>query len=137
MLGALLVFAVLCGLAGAWRGNPTSWALIASAGFSSLLIWAGVPFDGLIWFLIDLVVIVVILTCSRTFPDWIVVALFFAAWPLYPRVEAGDGTASDVVNIVVALQLIVSAPWRRFMARAKRTLHRHDDWTNLNLKVAA
>jgi hypothetical protein len=112
VIDALLILAVLCGCAGAWFGNRTSMALLASAGLSSALIWLGVRFVEPMWMLIDCAVAGVILCKPIKYSDCPVVALFIAAWALYPSVAAGDEQASLLVDLIVAAQLILSAPWR-------------------------
>lgn len=117
MIFALLILAVLCGCGGAWRGNRTSIALLASIGLSSLFIALGVPFLMPVWLMIDLGVIALVLTGGVKCSDVLVLSLFFAAWPLYPSVGDGDLQASEMVNLIVAVQLILSAPWRWALSR--------------------
>lgn len=124
MLEALLILAVICGCAGAWRGNCTSMALLASAGLSSAFIWLGVPFVGPVWVMIDLAVVAVALSCGVKPSDLLVVALFFGAWPLYPSVQDGDAEAARLVNCIVVAQFLLSAPWR--WALHKLNLRRAD-----------
>lgn len=112
MIDALLIIGVLCGCAGAWRGNRTSFALLASAALSSGLIWLGVPFVMPIWVLIDLAVLAAIMARPMKYSDCPVAALFIAAWALYPSVDAGDAGAAALVEAVVAVQFMLSAPWR-------------------------
>lgn len=112
ILNALLLLAVLCGCAGAWRGNRTSMALLASAGLSSAFIWLGVPFVGPVWMMMDLAVAAVVLARPVKCSDLLAMALFLPAWALYPSVAAGDPEASGMVNLIVAAQFLLSAPWR-------------------------
>lgn len=112
MIGALLIFAVLCGCAGAWRGNRTSWALLGSAALSCAFIRLGVPFVWPVWMTIDLAVVGMVACRPMKVSDCLVLALFVGVWPLYPSVERGDLQASNLVNLIVSLQFLLSAPWR-------------------------
>lgn len=112
ILDALLVFAVLCGCAGAWRGNRTSMALLASAGLSSLFIWLGVPFVAPVWMMMDLAVVAVITSRPMKCSDCLVLALFVGAWAIYPSVAAGDPEAPRLIALIVAVQFLLAAPWR-------------------------
>ena len=117
-IDAIVLLGILCGCAGAWRGNRTAIALLASAALSSLFIWRQVPFVMPVWVMIDLAVVAAILAAPVKYSDCLVVALFIAAWALYPSVATGDPKAADLVDLVVAMQFILSAPWRWFLHRA-------------------
>jgi hypothetical protein len=119
VIDALLILAVLCGCAGAWFGNRTSMALLASAGLSSALIWLGVPFVMPMWVLMDLAVVAVIASRPLKYSDCPVMALFVAAWALYPSVAAGEVKAAWLVDLIVAAQLLLSAPWRWVLHRLR------------------
>lgn len=112
MIIAVVILGVLCGCVGAWRGNRTSMALLASAGVSSGFIGLGVPFLSPVWMMIDLAVMAVVVTRPMKISDCLVIALFVGAWPLYPSVERGDPQASELVNLIVAVQFLLTAPWR-------------------------
>ena len=112
MISALVLFAVLCGCAGAWRGSRTSWALLASAAVSSALNALGVPFVPPVWMTIDLAVVAAVTFRPIKLSDPLVLALFLPAWLLYPSVAQGEPQAAAMVNLIVAIQFLLSAPWR-------------------------
>lgn len=119
MIDVLLILAVLSGCAGAWRGNRTSMALIASAGTVGALTLVGVPFVWPVWMLIDMAVIAVIVWRPMKYSDCPIVALFIPAWGLYPSVAGGDQQASDLISLVVAVQFLLSAPWRLMLHKLR------------------
>lgn len=128
MIDALFLVAVLCGFAAAWCGDRTAWALLASAALTSALGWAEVPFMPWLWFGIDVAVIGAIAWRRQlTASDIAVVALFLPVWCLY---AADLPYAGAGVNLIVSVQLMLTFPYRRAWARAKRTKlppdHRHD-----------
>lgn len=59
------------------------FVLLASLALSTGLDWAQVPFNGAIWVLIDIGVILAILRRGMTHADLAVIALFIPAWAGY------------------------------------------------------
>lgn len=90
MLTVIFWLAVACGLAGALARNRTAYALLASIAVCLVMEHYAVPFNFVLWVLIDLVVVLVIIRPALSRTDVIVLALFIPAWvayllPEYPR----------------------------------------------------
>jgi hypothetical protein len=116
IVDALFAVAVLCGCIAAWAGNRTAWPLLASAAASSLLIWAGVPFNLALWLLIDVAVIAAITSRPMSVRDTLVVVLFVPVWALY---GADLPYAGKGISVIVALQLLLTFPVRRAWAKVR------------------
>lgn len=135
MIEALLVFAVLCGCAGAWKGSRAAIALLASTALTSGFVWAGVPFNIVAWLLIDLVVIAAIVSRKPTVADMLILALFIPAWAFYVK---PDAFANYATTLIVSAQLLLTFPAqsvgqisRRLVARWKANFQHRDEWTDL------
>ena len=135
MADTLLLFAVLCGLAGAWKRKRSSIALLASVATTSAFVALDVPFDWRLWGAIDLAVILAIVSGKMTVGEWLVLPLFIPAWVTYAEPHA---LAHDVTTILVSLQLLLTFPaqsagqiLRRLAARWKANFQHRDEWTDL------
>lgn len=99
--------AVACGAISALTGNRTAWALLASVAMCIGLDHFAVPFNFVLWILIDLVVILFIIRPTMTATDCVILALFVPAWVFYllppePRFLGGF--------VVVVMQLLLTFP---------------------------
>ena len=83
MTGVVFWLAVACGVASAATGNRTAWALLASVGLCFAFDYARVPFNFVLWLLIDLGVVLVIIRPRMTKTDCVILALFIPAWCFY------------------------------------------------------
>jgi hypothetical protein len=135
-IDALYVAAVLCGIASAWCGNRTAYALLASAAVTSALIGLEAPFSLRLWLLIDVAVIVAIFRLKHweiAPSDWLVIALFAPAWTFYflPDVIA-DGT-----TLVASLQFLMVAPFARAWAAVRHRSRHAAKWDEFDLRDQA
>jgi hypothetical protein len=138
-MDAVFLVALLCGIAAAFKGNRTAWALLAGAAFTAGITLAQVPFHPVLWGMIDLAValVILLLNVKMTARDWAVIALFVPAWCLYALRPAW---ISDASTAIVALQFFLTFPnqFVRWVGnRAKGTLRYRQEWTNLDPEVVA
>jgi hypothetical protein len=103
----LFWLAVACGVVSASTGNRTAWALLASVALCLGLDSAGVPFNFVLWLLIDLVVILVIIRPTMTVADCVILALFIPAWVGY---LLPDAQRFQIGFVVVVAQLLLTFP---------------------------
>jgi signal transduction histidine kinase len=132
ILTLLLAIAVLAALAGAYRHNLTSYALLGSFTFSTGLCWAEVPFNLILWLVVDLVVILFMMRPEMNRRDLVILALFAPIWTLY---LAQPTWAPPAVDCLIAAQMLLTFPVRRAHAAVKRwleTIQHHD-----NMKMVA
>lgn len=114
-----------------WANNRTAWVLLASAGLCLALARAHVPFNPVIWMLIDLAVILLIVRPKMTYPDCVILALFAPAWVFYLLPDAARYGGSLVVVVV---QFLLTAPLHRLAflpAKARRWLSADDAFDRL------
>jgi hypothetical protein len=83
MLQVVFWLAVACGVISAATGNRTAWVLLASVGLCFAFGELRIPFNFIIWVLIDLAVILAIIRPTMTKADCIILALFVPAWCFY------------------------------------------------------
>jgi hypothetical protein len=107
MLAVVFWLAVACGVVSASTGNRTAWALLASVGLCFAFDHFGVPFNFVVWMLIDLAVVAVIIRPTMTAVDCIVIALFIPAWCFY-LLPAETRFAGSFA--VVVAQLVLTFP---------------------------
>lgn len=115
--------AVACGVLGAVTGNRTAWILLASVGLCLALDRYQVPFNFVLWLLIDLVVILAILRPDLTKADCVVLALFVPAWVFYLMPPDTRFTGSFAV---VVAQLLLTFPAEAMRKGVKRFYHGRD-----------
>jgi hypothetical protein len=135
MTNALFIFALLCALAGAWRGNRTAWALVTGSAVAAGFVWADFPFNPAIWFLIDIAIIAAISATARAFSlrDTFVVLLFLPSWALYFTDELW---AVRVTDIIVSAQLLLTGPWEWVRQVARKAGSQPPDETSGFSRVA-
>ncbi len=125
--------------------NRTPWALLAGVVLCKALDHYGVEFNFLFWWLIDVLVISIIVPIDAGFnirravrhmsrADMSIVLLFPVAWLVYLTPDPWRFYGSTAVVIA---QLLLTFPFARFYVRAKENFKNRDDWTNLDLRVAA
>ena len=120
MVSAIYLLALLCACAAAWKGERTAWALVGSAILTSVLGLASVPFNPFLWAAIDMAVIAAIFLLKKgiSVADIFVIALFLPIFALY---AANLPYAGAGVNLLVAVQMILTLPFARMWRRAKNT----------------
>lgn len=121
ILNIVLALAVLSAIAGCLTRNWTAGALLASFAFSMALCRSGVPFNFVLWVVIDLVVILFVIRKDMSRRDLTIIALFAPAWTLYlfqPLMW------SQAVAALVAAQMLLTFPDRKAAALAKQVVAR-------------
>lgn len=133
--GALVGIGCLAAVAGIHAGNRTAYALLGSAIFSTVLCEAGVRFVPALWLAIDLTVIMWVLVGWADSVlqgqygkrrDITILAIFAAIWPLY-FIETDWRHLA--VDILVALQMLLTFPLRRTWDAARGWIDRLSDDT--------
>lgn len=151
MLDVLYVLACAVAFAGVRKGNWTAVPLLASAAFCALARWQAWPFNAWLWLAVDVLTMIGVAAPIAS-PVWgivragawrgllafrielVVLALFVPAFAGYAMPV---GPAYVLTSLAATAQLMVTPPYRRFLARFRRSLRRHDEWTHFDLKVAA
>lgn len=110
---ALALYGALRRNRGAWQDNRIVWSLAASAGLTSGLRLARVPFDMGLWILIDVLVIAAIEPDRPSKTKAAVIMLLVACWPLYQLYENDNPLAGPAITLIVALQFLLAVPWDR------------------------
>jgi hypothetical protein len=107
MLAVVFWLAFACGVVSAITGNRTAWALLASVGLCFAFDYAQVPFNFVVWTLIDLAVVGAIIRPKMTAADCVIIALFVPAWCFYLLPADTRFWGSFVV---VVAQLVLTFP---------------------------
>lgn len=107
MLQVIFWLSVACGVLGATTGNRTAFALLASVLICLAMNYGEVPFNFVVWMLIDLVIVLAIIHPKMTKVDCVILALFIPAWCFYllPADTRFWGTF-----VVVVAQLTLTFP---------------------------
>jgi hypothetical protein len=105
-----LALAILAALAGACVRNVTAAALLGSFAFSTTLCELGVPFNPILWMVIDVVVILFIIRPDMKRRDLVILAIFLPIWALYITMPPW---ASTVIDGLVVAQMLLTFPVRR------------------------
>lgn len=124
----ILAVATLAAVIGLLTGNKTAMVLLASTIYSSMLCWAEVEFNEALWLSIDMIAILWIVVLwadgvgrgvyGKT-RDIVILALFAPIWALYfIEVE----WRSYAINILIALQMFATFPWKRSGIRIRKTI---------------
>lgn len=107
MIEVVFWLAVACAVLGAMARNRTAIALLGSVMVCMAMNYAQVPFNFVVWMLIDLVIVLVIIHPKMTKVDCVILALFIPAWCFYllPADTRFWGTF-----VVVVAQLTLTFP---------------------------
>lgn len=95
----------------------TAAALLASNAFTFALCRAGVPFNFVLWVVVDLVVILIVIRPEMTRRDLVILALFAPIWALY--LLRPEWWAQAVI-LTVVVQMLLTFPAGQAWALAKR-----------------
>jgi hypothetical protein len=107
----LLALAIAAGLvAGICFNNRTAWPLLGSVVLCLYLRERVVPFDPLLWFLIDLEAALFIIRRNMPVRDYIIIGLFVPAWVSYALPDPWRNWGSSAVVIT---QLLLTVPLRK------------------------
>jgi hypothetical protein len=124
MLAVVFWLAVACGCVSALTGNRTAWALLASVGLCFGFGYAEVPFNFVVWVLIDLAVALTIIRPTMTKADCVILALFIPAWCFYLLPPDTRFWGSFVV---VVAQLVLTFPAEALRTALAGLLAQSDD----------
>jgi hypothetical protein len=107
MIQVVFWLAVACAVLGALTRNRTAVMLLASALLCLGMNYVQVPFNFVVWMLIDLAVVSGIIHYKMTRTDCVIIALFIPAWCFYllPAETRFWGTF-----VVVVAQLALTFP---------------------------
>jgi hypothetical protein len=133
MLETALYVAMTAALCGAITGNRVSIVLLVSVAYCLYLDWAGFPFDGLRWLVLDVsAMTLVAMFGGRSRANCAIFGLFFVGWGAYFLPDPYRYAGSMLVTI---LQLLLTFPLgdarRRLAERWKANFQHRDEWTNL------
>jgi hypothetical protein len=132
MLDVLLAVAALAALAGAVTRNPTALALLGSNAFTIALCKLDVPFNFVLWVMVDLVVVLLVMRPTMTRIDVAILALFGPIWVLY--IVQPDWWAQAVI-LGVSAQMFLTFPfcrlWRPILRNWARFNDNYDPWGDL------
>lgn len=120
-LDLLLVTGCLAAVAGAVARNLTAIALLASFAFSEALCKLGVPFNFVLWVVIDLLVIICIIRPDMRHRELVVLALFLPIWALY---IAWPQWGPQAIETLAAVQMLLTFPVRRAWAASRQWVAR-------------
>jgi hypothetical protein len=147
VLDVLYGLAAIMAALGVRKRNLTALPLLASFAFCKVVTWQAVPFNLWLWLAVDALVVagivwpLVPIIRARAWAwllafraELVILALFVPGFSAYAMAE---GPAHILSTVVATVQLLVTFPYRRFAARLRHTLHRHEDWTHLDLRVRA
>jgi hypothetical protein len=124
---ALLLAAAIAAVAGALARDPAAAALLGSNAFTYALCLLGVPFNFVLWVVVDLMAMLFIIRRDMSRRDLVVLALYLPIWPCY--FEWNEVT-SRVVIVLVSVQMFITFPVERARGVASKclaALWHHDD----------
>jgi hypothetical protein len=136
---AILLFAMLCAFAGGLNRNHVAWPLVASAVLCIGLDYLGVPFNPLLWTVVDVAVIVAIIRIRGGWRklgrvDWAILGLFVPGWVAYAL--PADPRAAITFAVVVA-QMVLTLPFATMRDRLKGAHQQPEKWNEFDLMVTA
>ncbi|MBO9602535.1 MAG: hypothetical protein J7496_08515 [Novosphingobium sp.] len=107
---AILALGVAAALIGAVARNVTAMVLLCSFAFSTAICALGVDFNFILWVSIDLAVVLCIIGPAMRHRDLVILGLFLPVWLIYLIMPSWGAQA---VDIIVALQMLITFPARR------------------------
>lgn len=113
--------ALACGVVSAATGNRTAWALLASVGLCFGFEYFAIPFNFVVWMLIDLAVVAAIIRPAMTAADCVILALFIPAWCFYLLPPDTRFVGSFVVVVAQLALTFPVEPLRRALAHLSVT----------------
>lgn len=135
MTDLLLIVAALAALTGALARNITAWVLLGSLVLSEALCWLEVPFNPILWMVIDWLVMSCIIRPGMRYRDLVIIATFLPIWALY---IVQPEWWVDAIKVMVAAQMFLTFPMRRALAASQAWLIRlrDEDDNNFEMGVA-
>jgi hypothetical protein len=124
MIQIVFWLAVAFAVLGAATRNRTAMALLASVAVCIALSYAQVPFNFVVWMLLDLVIVLVIIHPKMTKTDCVILALFIPAWCFYllPADTRFWGTF-----VIVVVQMALTFPVEAARGVLTKLSHFRDD----------
>lgn len=133
LFDALLAIGIVAAAAGIAARNMTAAALLATNAFTIGLDRLGVPFNFVLWIVVDLAAILCIMHPTMTRRDVAVIALFGPAWVLY--LVQGEWP-TNATKAVVSAQMLLTFPVKRSLAYIRQLTDKIRERDDLKMVAA-